>query len=112
MYRFVIAGEIVPEALADLRLDDFGDRLAPQAQETKPLHDDRHRARTIFSRRVYFVVFQWTQPSKLALSSRKLPSIAQAVNASYLRGWLMTEQVESPTPKPAANADGSLKRSL
>ena len=103
MEAFVIASEIEPEALADFRLNDFGDRRAPQAKEAKSLHDDRHRARTIVSRRVNFTVFPSTQSSKLALSSRKLPSIAQAVNASYSRGWSITEHVESCTPKPAAN---------
>ena len=39
MFRFVIASEIEPEALADFRLNDFGDRLAPGAQKTKSLHD-------------------------------------------------------------------------
>ena len=33
MFRFVNASEIEPEALADFRLNDFGDRLAPQAKK-------------------------------------------------------------------------------
>ena len=39
MFRFVNASEIEPEALADFRLNDFGDRLAPGDQKTKSLHD-------------------------------------------------------------------------
>ena len=35
MFRFVIASDIEPEALADFRLNDFGDRLAPQASGSK-----------------------------------------------------------------------------
>ena len=35
--------EIEPEALADFRLNDSGDRLAPQAQKTKSLRDDKLR---------------------------------------------------------------------
>ena len=35
MSRIVIASEIKPEALADFRLSDFGDRLAPLAPKNK-----------------------------------------------------------------------------
>jgi hypothetical protein len=43
MLRFVIASETEPEALADFLLNDSRDRLAPQAQKTKSLHDDKLR---------------------------------------------------------------------
>ena len=43
MFRFEITSEIEPEALADFRLNDSGDRLEPQAQKTKTLHDDKQR---------------------------------------------------------------------
>ena len=41
--RIVIASEIEPEALADFRLNDFGDRLALQVRKTKSLPDDKLR---------------------------------------------------------------------
>ena len=43
MFVRLFASEIEPEALADFRLNDSEDRLAPQAQKTKSLRDDKLR---------------------------------------------------------------------